>query len=96
VDRDSEVPKPQKLQSQTELGKLCEVEMSFILVHISYECRGLFLKFNGLTNFEFNCTVRVQNSTKARTPVNQRRVWSGEECRLPLKWKTNRKERMLT
>jgi hypothetical protein len=60
VDRDSEVPKPQKLQSQTELGKFCEVEMSFILVHISYECRvDCSRRFNGLTNFKFNCTERV-------------------------------------
>jgi hypothetical protein len=42
-------------------------------------------KFNGLTNFELNCTVRVQSSTKVRIPVNQRRIWSGEKCSLPLK-----------
>ena len=29
--------------------KTCEVEMSFVLVHISYECCGLFMKFNGPT-----------------------------------------------
>jgi hypothetical protein len=91
-----EVSDTRKTQSQTELRKLCEVEMSFVLVRISYKCCGLFMKFNGLTNFEFNCTVRVQSSTKAKTPVNQRQVWSGEECKLPLKWKTNGKERMLT
>jgi hypothetical protein len=38
----------------------------------------------------------VQSSTKAKTPDNQRQVWSGEECKLSLKWKMNKKERMLT
>jgi hypothetical protein len=33
-----------KTQSQTELRKPCEVEMSFILVHISYKYCGLFVK----------------------------------------------------
>jgi hypothetical protein len=30
--------------------------MSFVLVGVSHKCCGLFMKFNGLTNFEFNCT----------------------------------------
>jgi hypothetical protein len=60
------------MQSQIELRKLCEVEMYFDLVRISYKRCGLFMKFNGLTIFELDCTVRVQNTTEAKTPVNQR------------------------
>jgi hypothetical protein len=77
--------KPKKCRAERELRKPIGIEMSFVLVGISYKCCGLFMKFNGLTNFEFNCTVHVQSSTEVRTPVNQRRVWSGERCRLPLK-----------
>jgi hypothetical protein len=39
-----EVSDIRKTQSQTELRKPCEVEMSFVLVRISYKYCGLFVK----------------------------------------------------
>ena len=96
---DREIGEFQETRKNTEpdrAKKTCEVEMSFVLVRISYKRCGLLMKSNGLTIFELDCTVRVQNTTEAKTPINQRQAWSGEECKLPLKWKTNMKERMLT
>jgi len=63
-----EVSVNRKTQSQTEHRKLVKIEISFFLVRINYECCGLFIKSNGLTKFEFNCIVRVQSSTEAKTP----------------------------
>jgi hypothetical protein len=40
--------------------------------------------------------VCVPNTTEAKTPDNQRQVWSGEESQLSLKWKMIKKERMST
>jgi hypothetical protein len=61
--------------------------MKCLLFLFELACKfcGLFMKFNGLKNLEFNCTVHVQSSTKAKNLVNQCQVWSGEECKLPLK-----------
>jgi hypothetical protein len=60
--------KQKKKNTETDRAqKNCEVEMSFVLVRINYKCCGLFMKFNGLTDFEFNCTecvCRVQRRPK--------------------------------
>jgi hypothetical protein len=96
---DREIGEFQENPKNTEPDRVqetCEVEMSFTLVRISYKCCGLIMKFNGLTILTWiaQCVFRIQQRPKLQ--VNQRRVWSGEECKLPLIWKTNGKERMLT
>jgi hypothetical protein len=66
---DREIGEFQENPKNTEpdrVQEICEVEMSFVLVRISFKHCGLFMEFNGLTilNWIAQCVFRIQQRPK--------------------------------